>query len=161
MSIRIGKPILVVALTASLGLAGCATQQPYGVRNGGYVQQGQGYGGRGARCQQCGVVQDVQQVYVQKSSNGTLGAVIGAVAGGLLGNTVGKGDGRKAATVAGAVAGGVVGDQVGKRSGGSETAWQVSVRLDNGQYVTVTQRNDPGVRRGDYVEVSGNQVYAR
>ena len=68
---------------------------------------------------------------------------------------------RKRLAVAGAVAGGVVGDQVGKRSGGSETAWQVSVRLDNGQYVTVTQRNDPGVRRGDYVEVSGNQVYAR
>jgi outer membrane lipoprotein SlyB len=159
MSIRSSKPVLFIALAAGISLAGCATQQPYGVRNGGYAQQGT-YN-RGGRCQQCGVVQDVQQVYVQKTSNGTLGAVIGAVAGGLLGNTVGKGDGRKAATVAGAVAGGVVGDQVGKRSGGTETAWQVSVRLDNGQYVTVTQRNDPGVRRGDYVEVSGDQVYAR
>lgn len=160
MSIRISKPVLVVALAAGLGLAGCATQQPYGVRHDGYAQ-GQRYDRRSDRCQQCGVVQDVQQVYVQKNGNGTLGAVLGAVAGGLLGNTVGKGDGRKAATVAGAVAGGVVGDQVGKRSGGTETAWQVSVRLDNGQYVTVTQRADPGVRRGDYVEVSGNQVYAR
>lgn len=161
MNIRIGKPVLVIALAASLGLAGCVTQQPYGVRNGGYAQQGQRYDRGSNRCQQCGVVQDVQQVYVQKNSNGTLGAVLGAVAGGLLGNTVGKGDGRKAATVAGAVAGGVVGDQVGKRSGGSETAWQVSVRLDNGQYVTVTQRDDPGVRRGDYVEINGNRVYQR
>jgi len=160
MNVRISKPVLVVALLASLGLAGCATQQPYGVRHDGYAQ-GQRYDRRGDRCQQCGVVQDVQQVYVQKNSNGTLGAVLGAVAGGLLGNTVGKGDGRKAATVAGAVAGGVVGNQVGKRSDGAETAWQVSVRLDNGQYVTVTQRADPGVRRGDYVEVNGGQVYLR
>jgi outer membrane lipoprotein SlyB len=160
MNIRSSKPLLVVAMAASLGLAGCVTQQPYGARSGGYAQQGQRYD-RAGRCQQCGVVQDVQQVYVQRNSNGTLGAVIGAVAGGLLGNTVGKGDGRKAATVAGAVAGGVVGNQAGKRSGGSETAWQVSVRLDNGQYVNVTQRADPGVRRGDYVEVDGDQVYRR
>jgi outer membrane lipoprotein SlyB len=158
MNIRSSKPFLIAAMAVSLGLAGCVTQQPYGVRNGGYAQQGRGYD-RGSRCQQCGVVQDVQQVYVQRNSNGTLGAVIGAVAGGLLGNTVGKGDGRKAATVAGAVAGGVVGNQAGKRSGGSEAAWQVSVRLDSGQYVTVTQREDPGVRRGDYVEVGDGRVY--
>jgi outer membrane lipoprotein SlyB len=160
MNIHTSKPLLTAALAASLGLAGCVAQQPYGVRNGGYAQQGQRYDRGAYRCQSCGVVQDVQQVYVQRNSNGTLGAVIGAVAGGLLGNTVGKGDGRKAATVAGAVAGGVVGNQVGKNSG-TDTAWQVSVRLDNGQYVTVTQRADPGVRRGDYVEIRDNQVYPR
>jgi len=159
MNIHRGRLLLIVALAASFGLAGCVTQQPYGVRDGGYVQQGQYREAR--RCQSCGVVQSVQQVYVQRGSNGTLGAVIGAVAGGLLGNTVGKGDGRTAATVAGAVAGGVVGNQVAKRSAGTETAWQISVRLDDGRYVTVTQREDPGVRRGDYVEVSGNRVYAR
>ena len=73
------------------------------------------------RCQTCGVVQEVQQVYVERQEQRhTLGAIIGAVAGGVLGNTVGKGDGRKAATVAGAVAGGVVGNQVGKRNGGGD-----------------------------------------
>ena len=35
------------------------------------------------------------------------------------------------------------------------------VRLDNGQYATVTQRENPGVRNGDYVEVRGDHVYAR
>ncbi|KRE92436.1 hypothetical protein ASG87_00515 [Frateuria sp. Soil773] len=156
-----GKLVLTLALASSLALAGCATNS-YG--NGGY---GRGYsssdGGyvRG-RCQSCGVVQDVQQVYVQGGGNGgTLGAVIGAVAGGVLGNQVGKGDGRKAATVAGAVAGGVIGNQVGKHNSGDTPAWRVSVRMDNGQYATVTQREDPGLRPGDYVEIRGDRVYAR
>jgi outer membrane lipoprotein SlyB len=151
--------VLVAVLAGSLALAGCASQ-PYG--NGGYGNggyQSSGYGA--ARCQNCGVVQDVQQVYVQDSGHGTLGAVIGAVAGGVLGNQVGKGNGRKAATVAGAVAGGVVGNQVGKRSGAGEIpAWRVTVRLDNGQYATVTQREDPGLRVGDYAQVRGDRVYA-
>jgi outer membrane lipoprotein SlyB len=108
------------------------------------------------------VVQEVQQVYLENSGNGgTLGAIIGAVAGGVLGNQVGKGDGRKAATVAGAVAGGVVGNQVGKRSGGDKVAWRIVVRLDDGRYATVTQRENPGLRQGDYVEVRGDHVYPR
>jgi outer membrane lipoprotein SlyB len=142
------KLALAVAMAGGLALAGCAT--PY--NNGGnYGYQGQPGGqGRNVRCNTCGVVQEVQQVYTQgNSSGGTLGAVIGAVAGGVLGNQVGKGDGRKAATVAGAVAGGVVGNQVGKRSGS----------LDNGQYATVTQRENPDVRNGDYVQVRGDHVY--
>ncbi|HEV2621737.1 MAG TPA: glycine zipper 2TM domain-containing protein [Frateuria sp.] len=151
--------ILGVVLTASLALGGCAT--PYG--NGGYRDHGgyqsSDYGS--ARCQNCGVVQDIQQVYVQGEGHGTLGAVIGAVAGGVLGNQVGKGNGRKAATVAGAVAGGVIGNQVGKRSGsGDQPAWRITLRLDNGQYATVTQSEDPGLRVGDYAQVRGDHVYA-
>lgn len=163
MAIATGKMMLVsAALAATLALAGCETA-PYG--NGGYSRPSQpayGYDNRGpARCNSCGVVKEVQQVYVERKSNGTLGAVIGAVAGGVLGNQIGKGDGRKAATVAGAVAGGVVGNQVGKRNGGSDVAWRIVVRLDNGQYATVTQRENPGVRNGDYVEVRGDHVYDR
>lgn len=167
MSVRPNHFVLAATMAGSLALAGCATG-PYndGAHNDGY-RSGYGntqpYQGQNAnRCQSCGVVQDVQQVYVQGDGHGTLGAVIGAVAGGLLGNQVGKGTGRKAATVAGAVAGGVVGNQVGKRSGSGDTpAWRITVRLDDGQYATVTQREDPGVRSGDYVEVRGDHVYAR
>lgn len=162
MSVRPSNFVLAAALAGSLAMAGCATG-PYnnGYRNGNgntqpYQSQNSG------RCQSCGVVQDVQQVYAQGDGHGTLGAVIGAVAGGLLGNQVGKGDGRKAATVAGAVAGGVVGNQVGKRSGGGDNpAWRITVRMDDGQYATVTQREDPRVRSGDFVEVRGDHVYAR
>lgn len=149
--------LLTVALGATLALAGCETT-PY--NNGGYARSAPAYGNSG-RCSSCGVVQEVQQVYVERKSNGTLGAIIGAVAGGVLGNQVGKGDGRKAATVAGAVAGGVVGNKVANRNSGSDVAWRIAVRLDGGQYTTVTQAEDPGVRKGDYVEVRGDHVYAR
>ncbi len=154
------KVALATAMTVGLALAGCVTQ-PYG-NNGYYQGQSRAYSNQPSRCSTCGVVQEVQQVYVQNNGNGgTLGAIIGAVAGGVLGSTVGKGDGRKAATVAGAVAGGLVGNQVGKRSGGEDAAWRVVVRLDDGRYATVTQREDPGLRRGDYVEVRNDHVYAR
>lgn len=161
MTIQSSKLVLAVALASSLALAGCATES-YGNHGRGYQGSSGGYGNHG-RCQSCGVVQDVQQVYLQggNGNGGTLGAVIGAVAGGVLGNQVGKGDGRKAATVAGAVAGGVIGNQVGKRNSGDTPAWRIAVRLDNGQYATVTQREDPGLRIGDYVEVRGDHVYAR
>lgn len=161
------KFALVSAMAAGLALAGCATG-PYG-NSGNYdrgyqgsSQGGYGYGDRNVRCQACGVVQEVQQVNIDGNGNGgTLGAIIGAVAGGVLGNQVGKGDGRKAATVVGAVAGGVVGNQIGKRNDGGGVAWRIVVRLDNGQYATVTQRENPGVRNGDYVEVRGDHVYPR
>ncbi|KZC19906.1 MULTISPECIES: glycine zipper 2TM domain-containing protein [Rhodanobacter] len=164
MNALTSKFAMAAAMSAGLALAGCATS-PYGndgTYNRGYQGQN-GYGDRSVRCQTCGVVQEVQQVYIDGSSGngGTLGAIIGAVAGGVLGNQVGKGDGRKAATVVGAVAGGVVGNQIGKRNSGSDVAWRIVVRLDNGQYATVTQRENPGVRSGDYVEVRGDHVYAR
>lgn len=149
---------LAAALAGSLALSGCATDNG-GYRNNGYGSQGTGYGS--TRCQTCGVVQDVQQVYVEGEGRGTLGAVIGAVAGGVLGHQVGGGKGKQAATVAGAVAGGVAGHEIGKRSGGGQQlAWRVTVRLDNGQYATVTQREDPGLRVGDYAEIRGDHVYA-
>ncbi len=155
---------LVAMLGVGLCLAGCATG-PYGNggSNRGYQGQQNGYGNQNVRCRSCGVVQEVQQVYTdgQSGNGGTLGAIIGAVAGGVLGNTVGKGDGRKAATVVGAVAGGVVGNQVGKRNGDNGSAWRIVVRMDDGQYATVTQRDNPGIRNGDYVEIRGNQVYQR
>lgn len=163
MTFATGKTLLVsAALAATLALAGCETS-PYG--QGGYSRPSQpvyGYDSRGpARCTNCGVVKEVQQVYVERKSNGTLGAVIGAVAGGVLGNQIGKGDGRKAATVVGAVAGGVVGNKVANAHSGSDVAWRVTVRLDSGEYTTITQAEDPRVRDGDYVEIQGGRVYPR
>lgn len=165
MNSIIGKVGLATTMAAGLALAGCATG-PYG--NNGYNSnngyQGQRSSGNyNSRCQSCGVVQEVQQVYTDGTSGngGTIGAIIGAVAGGVLGSTIGKGDGRKAAAVAGAVAGGVVGNQVGKRNDGSQPAWRIVVRLEDGRYATITQRENPGIRTGDYVEVRNDHVYAR
>lgn len=158
------KVALTIVMAGGLAVAGCVTA-PYGNDgyNRGYQGQQDHYGNRNVRCQSCGVVQDVQQVYLDggNGNGGTLGAIIGAVAGGVLGNTIGKGDGRQAATVVGAVGGGVIGNQIGKRNDGNGTAWRIVVRMDNGQYATVTQRQNPGLRNGDYAEVRDGQVYPR
>lgn len=142
-------------------LAGCAPT--YNTRPGGY------YGGRPSggyydnrQCYQgCGYVRDIREVQLRQNNNNNavLGTVIGALVGGALGNQVGKGDGRKAATVAGAVAGGFAGHAIGERGGNGDYGWQVEVQLNNGQYATVTQRNPPQVRVGDYVMIRGDQVY--
>ncbi|BFI95748.1 MAG: hypothetical protein RSP_12580 [Rhodanobacter sp.] len=157
MNFSMRSIVPVAMLVAGLVLSGCVTRPDYG-RSGYYAQ---GPGGGYSRCQNCGVVQDVQLVRVEggNSNGGVLGAVIGAVAGGVLGNTVGKGDGRKAATVVGAVAGGVIGNQVGRNAGGGSDAWRIVVQLDDGRYATVTQREDPQVRNGDYVQVRDGHVY--
>lgn len=148
--------LLAVAMAA---LAGCSS--PYGTRSGGAYGGGGGYNGAqsGARnCTQCGTVRAVQQVYVEKNSS-TMGTVIGALIGGVLGNQVGKGNGRTAATVAGAAAGGAVGHEVGKRNGHEVPAWRIVVDLDNGKTVTVTQKENPRVQRGDRVQVRNGHVY--
>jgi outer membrane lipoprotein SlyB len=157
VNVKSGKFGVVAALMVAMAaLSGCQTQPAY---------QGQTtYGYRG--CQSCGVVQQVQQVYVQQqgTNNSGIGTVIGAVAGGILGSTIGHGRGNTAATVGGAVIGGVVGNQVGaanSQPGGTVPAWQIVIRLDNGQYATVTQIPNPGVRPGDYVVINNNLVYPR
>ena len=146
---------LVAVALVTLSLSACYEQPRRAYGNDRVV-----YSGAARGCEQCGVVDDIEQVYVQQGSS-PLGAVIGAVAGGLLGNTIGKGDGRSAATVGGAVVGGVVGNQVGKRNGADDVAFKVKIRLDDGRWATVTQREDPQLRRGDYVEVRGDRVYRR
>src|ERR1700743_1961926 len=93
-------------LVGAAALSGCQTQPTYQTT----------YGYRG--CQSCGVVQQVQQIYIPQpgKKNAVLGTVIGAVAGGLLGSTLGHGRGNTATTVVGAVAGGAVGNAVGSQN---------------------------------------------
>lgn len=158
MKVNKGSMMLCMLVGAAmLVLGGCAT-------NGYDNQRGyhDGYGSSRGQCAMCGRVTDVQRVYADNGNNhdAAIGTVIGAVVGAALGNQVGKGDGRKAATVGGAVAGGAIGHHVGNnRATRGEELWRVDVRLNDGRRATVTQRDDPRVRVGDYVEVRGNRVY--
>lgn len=149
--------IACVAVAALL-MAGCA---PVYNTRAGYGAPAPGYAGSGRQCYQgCGYVRDIREVQLGGTSSGAaLGTVIGAVVGGLVGHQVGGGRGKTAATVAGAVGGGFAGHAIGERSGHGDYGWQVVVQLNNGQYATVTQRNPPQVRVGDYVMVRDNQVY--
>src|SRR5579859_2903287 len=144
------RHLAVVGLVSVVALvSGCVPPPP---------QRQVVYSGSSNRCEQCGVVSDVRQIQTQQGSS-PLGMVIGGIAGGVLGNQVGRGSGRTLATVAGAVAGGAIGNQVGKNSGGPDVAYQVTIKLDDGRYATVTQAADPQVRPGDYVQIRNNLVY--
>lgn len=147
----------LVGIVATALLAGCGPT--YNTRPG-YGGPPPGYGGSGRNCYQgCGYVRDIREVQLGSSNNAAVGTVIGAVVGGLLGHQVGKGKGKTAATVAGAVGGGFAGHAIGERSGQGDYGWQVVVQLQDGRYATVTQRDPPQVRVGDYVMIRGDHVY--
>jgi outer membrane lipoprotein SlyB len=89
------------------------------------------------------------------------GAIIGAAAGGLLGSFVGRGTGRDIAMVAGAIGGGIVGNAEQNRYVDKRDGQHVTVRLQSGVAVAVTQPADPNLRIGDRVRIDGSGQGAR
>ncbi len=99
----------------------------------------------------------VESIEGGRNNNGGIGAgaVIGGVVGGVLGNQIGGGRGNDAATVAGVVAGAVVGHQIEKNQ---QQPYRVRVRLDNRNYITITQQDIGDMRVGDRVRIENNYV---
>ncbi|MGC2456416.1 MAG: glycine zipper 2TM domain-containing protein [Gallionellaceae bacterium] len=85
------------------------------------------------------------------------GTVIGGVVGGVLGHQVGGGTGQDVATVAGVVGGAMVGHEMEKNKG-QQDAYRIRVRLENGQYQTVTQESVSDLRVGDRVRIENGRV---
>jgi len=142
------KSALLVG-TFAIALGGCATDS-------GYYSSADDAGPRGygqaQRCDSCGTVEDINRVaYGDRRTSGG-GAVVGALVGGAIGNQFGKGDGRKAATVAGAVIGGVAGNNIERNRNGDEV-FEISVRMDDGRYVTFEQYQLNGIREGSRVVI--------
>ncbi|MBC7858179.1 MAG: glycine zipper 2TM domain-containing protein, partial [Burkholderiaceae bacterium] len=77
----------------------------------------------------------------------------------LLGNQVGSGSGRSAATVAGAVGGALVGNEVEKSRSQGREAYQIGIRLDNGDYRVIAQDSVQDLRVGNRVRVVDGRVY--
>ncbi|EGF31030.1 putative outer membrane lipoprotein transmembrane [Oxalobacteraceae bacterium IMCC9480] len=77
----------------------------------------------------------------------------------MLGNQVGGGTGRAVATAAGVVGGAVVGNQVEQNRSAGREVYQVNVRLDNGQYESITLDNVNDLRVGNRVRVENGRVY--
>ncbi|MBN8480841.1 MAG: glycine zipper 2TM domain-containing protein [Xanthomonadales bacterium] len=155
----------LVAMLALVVLAGCATYPDYAY--------GPGYRPRDdvryydprtydrRMCGDCGEIVEIDRVRLRDRASGG-GAVLGAIIGGVLGNTIGRGDGRRAATVAGAVAGGFAGNAIERDSndaGMARYAWRITVRLDDGRWADVVQRDPRDLRRGDRVVVRDHTVY--
>lgn len=107
-------------------------------------------------CADCGLVESVREVKAAADPSG-LGAAAGGVVGGLLGNQVGKGSGRTIATLIGIAGGAYAGHQVEKTQR-TTSRWEVGVRMENGEYRTVTLDAEPVWRTGDKVKLQGGRL---
>ncbi|MYN11112.1 glycine zipper 2TM domain-containing protein [Pseudoduganella aquatica] len=105
-----------------------------------------------------GVIDNIQIVRLDPATSG-VGAVTGGLVGALVGNQVGSGTGRAAATAAGAIGGAVVGNQVERNRNQPYDAYQITVRLDNGEYRTINQDSVYDLRVGNRVRMVDGRVY--
>jgi len=139
--------LLTVAL-ATLMLAACASQS------------GSSYSRTQTRSEQSvrmGVVESVRSVNIEGTQSG-VGAVAGAAVGGLGGSNVGNGKGSTVGAVVGAVLGGVAGNAIENRTTRTD-GLEVTVKLENGQLLAITQEADEQFRPGERVRIiSGGGV---
>lgn len=105
-----------------------------------------------------GVIDAIQIVRIDPATSG-VGAVTGGLVGALVGNQVGSGSGRTAATAAGAIGGALVGNNVERNRNQPYDAYQITVRLDNGEYRTVNQDSVYDLRVGNRVRMVDGRVY--
>jgi outer membrane lipoprotein SlyB len=139
-------------LAASAILTGCASNQPY---NNGYNS---GYNNMASTGY--GTIESIQVVQGGGRTSGA-GAIVGGLVGALAGNQVGSGGGRTAATVAGGVAGAAIGNKVeaNRDANNGQVAYQINVRMDNGEYRTVAQDNVYDLNVGNRVRIVDGRVY--
>lgn len=110
------------------------------------------------RYAQLGTVSQIDAVPAERHTTGA-GAVIGGVLGAVVGNQFGGGNGKTAATVAGAVGGAVVGNNIEKnRAQPAVAAYNVHVRLDNGESRVITVPQLGGLSVGERVRVEGTNL---
>lgn len=148
----LNKLTAVSAIVGTLLLGACASTTPLNNTNVGttYPQQNTN------SYTQYGVVQSVTLVAQNSPADNSIGAgtIVGAVVGGVLGNQVGGGTGKTAATVLGAAGGAYAGHEIEKRNQTQQTnAYQLSIRLNNGSYQTITQATANDIRVGDSVRI--------
>ena len=155
--------IRLIGATAivSLAMVGCATTSP---------NYGDGYSSpppsSSTACYDCGTVTRIDMV-------GTAGATPTGVTGAILGGVVGAAAGREladdesegrqnTATVAGAVAGAAAGAAIQRNmAGGTNSTYNVHVRMNDGRVVVVSQTDLGGIREGSSVRVYDGRAWAR
>ncbi|MDR3425855.1 glycine zipper 2TM domain-containing protein [Silvimonas sp.] len=137
------RSTLVIALAAtSLALVGCASDSANTYTRSQAMR---------TSTAQAGIVESVRNVRIQNDTN-AIGTIAGGVIGGAAGSQIGGGNGAIVAGVLGAIAGGVAGNQIEKNSS-TQAALEITVRLDNGQRLVITQAADMSFSAGQRVDV--------
>ncbi|MBV6323252.1 glycine zipper 2TM domain-containing protein [Duganella violaceipulchra] len=139
--------IAAALIAATAILSGCAST---GQQQGSYTNP--------ADTASYGTIESIQIVQAKPGTSGA-GAVTGGLVGALLGNQIGSGGGRTAATVAGAVGGAVVGNKVEENRSQPHEQYQISVRMDNGDYRIVNQDSVYDLRAGNRVRLVDGRLY--
>jgi outer membrane lipoprotein SlyB len=141
-------PAIAFALVAAAGLLGaCASNESY-VLNDSPAH---------ARRIEYGVVEHIDLFREGRSEPTGLGAVIGGIAGGVIGHQFGGGLGNAAATLGGAVGGAFLGNHI--EHANARDRYRVTVRLDSGARLEITEVGEGELRVGDRVRVVNNRVY--
>jgi outer membrane lipoprotein SlyB len=147
------RTIVVATLAAVVVVAGCASP---GLGGGNYTR-GQV---RGEQSVRLGTVESVRDVVIDATNTGT-GTLAGAALGGVAGSTAGRGNRANAAgAIAGAVVGGLVGNAIEKNAN-DRRGVEVTVRLEGGQMIAITQEKDEEFRVGDRVRILSGQGATR
>jgi outer membrane lipoprotein SlyB len=141
--------LMIAGTLSAIALSGCGIIPGLG---------GEDYGREQARGEQSvrfGIVDSVREVKIEGTRSG-VGAVTGGVAGGAAGSQIGEGRGRVVGAVIGAIAGGVGGAAV-EQAATKQKGVEVTVKLDTGKYIAITQAADEKFMPGDRVRIlSGN-----
>jgi len=107
-----------------------------------------------------GVVNSVREVQLEGTKS-PVGGLAGAAVGGIAGSTIGGGKGAAIAAVVGAVAGGLLGGNI-EESATRKPALEITVKLDNGQLVSIVQEGHAAeFRPGDRVRVLSGRGESR
>ncbi len=140
---NLNRIALAVTVMIAALLAGCASSQ-----------SGSAYERRQARQEmnvRLGVVEGVRRVTIEGTKS-PVGTVAGAGVGAIAGSNIGRGRGSTAGAIVGAVVGGVAGsaieEQVTKKEG-----LEITVKLDSGELIAVTQEADEAFHPGERVRV--------
>jgi outer membrane lipoprotein SlyB len=104
-----------------------------------------------------GTVNGIAEIREASQGGGLAGSVGGAVVGGMIGSLFGGGTGRTIATGVGAAVGSGAGAQAGAQMG-AVTAWDVSVRFEDGIDRVIRVYQTPSVRPGMKVRVDNGTV---
>lgn len=147
------QTIIAGVLVTSAFLAGCASP---GLGGGNYTRSQT----RGEMNVRLGTVESVRDVVIDARDSGT-GTLAGAALGGVAGSTLGRGD---KASVAGAIAGALVGGLVGsgiEKSNNDKRGVEVTVKLEGGRLIAITQEKDEEFRVGDRVRILSGQGATR
>ena len=148
MNTRLVKLIAVAAASVAV-LGGCASSMSGGAYSREQARQVQEV--------QMGVVESVRHVKIEGTKS-PVGTGAGAVVGGIAGSNIGSGKGSTVGTILGAVAGGVAGSMI-EEGVMSKDGLEITVKLDSGRMIAVTQEADEQFRVGERIRVlSGGGV---